>query len=130
MSEVNVDDVIRKYISIRDQRSELKRQYELEDAIHKAKLEQIEKWLLAKQKSIGVTQLKTESGIAFQQTKNLYTCVDWGAFHKWIIANNRLDMLEKRVGQRAVAEFREDSETIPPGINCYSELQVSIRRGK
>lgn len=65
-----VDDVIKKYIAIRDERSLLKQKYEQEDAVLKDKLEKIESWLLAKQRELGVTQLKSEERRGFPNRKN------------------------------------------------------------
>lgn len=128
MSRPDVDKVIAKYIELRDQRTELKRAYEMQDAVLKEQMNRIEQWIKAIQKELGVTQLKSASGTAFQTPRNIYSCVDWGAFHQWLRENNRLDLLEKRVGQRALHEFREESGTIPPGLNVISEIDISIRR--
>lgn len=128
MSRPDVDKVIAKYIQLRDERSELKRGYEQKDALLKEQMNRIEQWIKAMQKELGVTQLKSPSGTAFQTPRNIYTCVDWGAFHQWLRENNRLDLLEKRVGQRALNEFREENGTIPPGLNVISEIEISIRR--
>jgi chromosome condensin MukBEF ATPase and DNA-binding subunit MukB len=128
MSRPDVDKVIAKYIQLRDERSELKREYEQKDALLKEQMNRIEQWIKAMQKELGVTQLKSPSGTAFQTPRNIYTCVDWGAFHQWLRENNRLDLLEKRVGQRALNEFREENGTIPPGLNVISEIEISIRR--
>lgn len=129
MSRPDVDKVIAKYIALRDERAELKRSYEHQDSLLKEQMNRIEQWIKAVQKELGVTQLKSPSGTAFQTPRNIYTCVDWGAFHHWMRENNRLDLLEKRVGQRALNEFREEHGTIPPGLNVISEIEVSIRRG-
>lgn len=128
MSRPDVDKVIAKYIELRDQRTELKRAYEMQDAVLKEQMNRIEQWIKAVQKELGVTQLKSASGTAFQTPRNIYSCVDWGAFHQWLRENNRLDLLEKRVGQRALNEFREENGTIPPGLNVISEIEISIRR--
>lgn len=129
MAEINVDDVIKKYVSLRDQRSVLKKEYERNDEALKDQQERIEKWLLAKQQSLGVTQFKSAHGIAYQVPKTLYTCVDWGTFHNWIIENRRPDLLEKRILQGGMKEFREETGTIPPGLNSFSKIEVNIRKG-
>lgn len=126
---VNVDDVIKKYISVREERKELKRQYEMEDEILKEKLKKMEQWFLANQRAAGVTQFKSDSGVVFQTTRTLFTCVDWGTFHNWIIENKRVDLLEKRVLQGGMKEFREETGTIPPGLNVYSEVEINVRKG-
>lgn len=124
-----IDDVIKAYIKIRDQRGELKQKYEAEDAVLKDKLERLESWLKSKQLEQGVTQFKSDSGVAFQVVKNRYSCVDWSAFHNWLIENNRLDLLERRVAQRALNEMREETGKIPPGLNVFSEIEINVRRG-
>lgn len=129
MSEINYDDVIKKYIALRDARKELKEIYERQDSVLKDQIERIKLWILGKQREMGVTQFKTPHGIAFQQTRTIYSCADWGVFHQWITKNERLDFLEKRVGQRAIAEYREETNSIPPGLSCFSETEINIRKG-
>lgn len=126
---VNVDDVIKKYISIREERKELKRQYEMQDAGLKDKLEKMEQWFLANQRAAGVTQFKSGSGVVYQSTRTLFTCVDWEKFHGWILDNRRLDLLEKRPLQGGLKEYREETGTIPPGLNVFSEIEVNVRKG-
>lgn len=55
--------------------------------------------------------------------------MDWSVFHQWLMENNRLDLLERRVAQRALHEWREETGKIPPGLNAFSETEVNVRRG-
>lgn len=130
MAEITIDDVIKKYVSLREERSVLKKAYEREDEVLKDKQDRIEKWLLEMQKKLGVTQFKSPHGIAYQVPKTLYSCVDWGVFHNWIRENNRLDLLEKRPLQGGLKEYREETGTIPPGLNVFSKIEVNIRKGE
>jgi hypothetical protein len=129
MSQISVDDVIGKYIALRDERTDLRKKYEREDEVLIEQMNKIEAWLKAMQVKLGVTQFKGSNGIAYQQPRTRFTCVDWGVFHNWILEHRRLDMLEKRVGQGALKEFREETNTIPPGLNVFTDSEIVVRKG-
>lgn len=129
MAEIDFDAVIAKFIQLRNERSDLKRTFELNDEVLKSQQTKIQQWILAKQRQMNVTQLKSESGIAFQVPRKIFTCQDWSVAHAWIRDNDRLDLLEKRLGQRALAEMLEETGSIPPGMGMITETEISIRKG-
>lgn len=128
MTQVNVDTVTAAYIKLRDQRSELKKAYDQEDEVLKAKMERLETWLLDTMQKSGATQLGSEHGTAYIQTQYKASCSDWPTFWGFVADNGRFDMLEKRVSSKTVNEFIEETGEAPPGINVASELKVVVRR--
>lgn len=122
------DQVTFAYINLRDKRKELKDAYEAADAELVAKMDKIEVWLLMQLDALGADSLKTEHGTAYISTRDRATCGDWGTFWEWAAANGRVDMLEKRVATKPVAEYLEQYGELPPGISIERERSVTIRR--
>ena len=52
---------------------------------------------------------------------------DWEAFHAYIQEQNRFDLLQKRMSDKAVAEMLEDGEEIP-GINTMISKKLSVTK--
>lgn len=123
-----IDKLIRAYRKIRDARADLKAQYEEADAKLVAQQEVIKAELIKLMTTTGVTKLATPDGIAFMQEKLKASIADWSDFSEWVITNQALDMLEKRVRSKAVEEYIETHGTTPPGINVYREFDVVIRK--
>lgn len=60
--------------------------------------------------------------------EDVYSVRDWPSFHAWVLENERLDMLEKRVGKTAMADFVEHTRTLPPGVELVKVPTVSVTK--
>lgn len=128
MAQVNADTVIAAYIKIRDQRSVIKKEYTDKDEVLLAKMDKLEAYLLEQMQGIGVKQLGSEHGTAYQQVVMKGNCSDWPSFWGFLAETGRFDMMEKRVSVKAIQTFYEDTGELPPGVNINPELKIIIRR--
>lgn len=127
-SQHSADEVIREFVSLRDARAVLKEQYEADDAGMKENMEKRDTWLLQKLKADKVDSIRTEYGTAYTQTKTKFSVADWPSYWKFVGDNQRFDLLEKRPSQGALSKMLEENETMPPGLNRFTEQSVTIRR--
>lgn len=128
MSQINVETVTAAYIKLRDQRSDLKKAYDQEDDILKAKMDKLENWLLKTMQDSGATQLGSSHGTAYIQTQYKASTNDWPTVWQFIADNGRFDFLEKRLSSKTINEYIEEAGDPPPGINVNAELKVVVRR--
>jgi hypothetical protein len=61
-------------------------------------------------------------------TKTVYSAVDWPSFHKWVAANDRFDMLQKRLSDKAVTDWIEQNKLLLPGLQVVYVPEVSITK--
>ena len=126
---VATDKLVKVYIKMRDKRSELKHAYEEEDAKIKEQMESIETILLETCKQAGASSIKTTAGTVIRGVKTQYWTSDWESMHKFIKENNALELLERRISQRAMGEFLQTHpDKMPAGMNVESRYTVTIRR--
>lgn len=59
---------------------------------------------------------------------DVYSVKDWPAFHKWLLTNARLDMLQKRLGEKAMEDFVEQTRTLPPGVELVKVPVISVTK--
>jgi hypothetical protein len=128
MTQVNVESIIEAYVKLRDSRSTLAAAYKEQDEALKAKLDRLAAWLLAKMKEDNATQLGSESGTAYQQTRLKGNCSDWPTLWEYMAESRRFDLLEKRLSIKAVQEIYDETGELPPGVNISPELTVVVRR--
>ena len=88
----------------------------------------------------GVDSLKTEGGTISYGLKAQANVADWPAFYAFIAANNRFDMLHKRVSDKVIEDYAieaglqvaEDparpAKIPPPGVILNTKRTISIRR--
>jgi hypothetical protein len=60
-------------------------------------------------------------------TKEVPTLKDWDALTKFVAANNRFDLLHKRIADGAVKDMWENKEVVP-GVEKFNATDVSITK--
>jgi len=79
--------------------------------------------------TLGVESVRTAHGTAYRSIEIKPTCGDWAAFGNWIIKNEAVEALEKRVKKSFIIEYMETHKNkLPPGISVIREYTVTIRR--
>jgi hypothetical protein len=77
----------------------------------------------------GAKSVKTADGTVILGEKTRFYAQDWDAFKEFVKQRDALDLLEKRIAQRNMAQFLEDNPgDVPPGLNSTSEYTVSVRK--
>ena len=122
------DKLVRAYLSLRDKRAELKREFESEDKKLIEDMAVIEKMLASIVESSGATSARFEHGTIIRQVKTKYSASDWAEFNEWVLTNQRLDMFQKRLSSAALDEFIADNNAVPPGVALSSEYVITVRR--
>jgi hypothetical protein len=123
-----MQDIIEKYIELRDKKSELSAAYKKKVAGLDAALDQLEAILLEKLNEIGMDSAKGSTGTVYKSRRTSATVADWDYVLDHIQKNELWNMLEKRVSKQAVEQYVEEHGDLPPGINWREELVVNIRR--
>lgn len=112
------------YHDLRDLRLAMEKQV---DAI-KARETEIREHIinnLSKSADTGAAGLRYRAQII---TKSVVKVLDWGVVHSWIKKNDRFDMLQKRLAEKAVAEWMAAENRILPGTEPMDVPDVSITK--
>ena len=130
MSEVNTEQLVEAFIAIRDQREKLLQEYETADKALKAESNQIESALLDICNSVNADSIKTGHGTVMRKLNERFFCQDWENFYKFVLDNEAVQLLERRIHQGNFKEFMKEHEGdgLPPGVNVMREYGVSVRR--
>ena len=123
-----IDQIVEKYIELRDKKAQFKAEYEAKVAEIEAGLDRIERHLLQKMQEQGLKSLPTSAGTAYIQHRTAATVADWDLLLGFIRENQSWTMLEKRVSKSAVEEFRAANDELPPGINWNESIVVNVKR--
>jgi hypothetical protein len=80
-------------------------------------------------KTMGVTSVRTSEGTVVLSVNTRYSTQDWDSFKKFVVEQDAVDLLEKRIAQSNMRQFLEENPgTVPPGLNSNSEYSVSVRK--
>lgn len=124
------EKLVKTYVTIRDERNKLAREYDAKDKDLANDMVSIEQALLNSCNEIGADSMRTEFGTVIKSTKENFICGDWDNFKKYIKDNDAIELLQQRIHQGNFKEFlssRED-EGLPPGISTMREFKITVRK--
>lgn len=126
--KTTVDDVIEKYVGIRDNLKLLQKRWkDIEDDM-KHELDVISMWLRDKADELGVESFKTKHGTAYKSLKEHYRVGDWTAFIEYVKETDNFQLLEHRVAKNAAREVHHEDGNPPPGVEYFAEVEFLVRR--
>lgn len=126
---VTMDRLTRVYIKMRDKLAVLAREYEAAEATIKAQQAEVSGAMKEIIQKAGGTGMKTEYGTVALKTSTRYYAQDWEAMYRFIVDNDAVHLLEKRIAQKNMSEFLESNPgMLPPGLNTMSEITVSVTK--
>ena len=124
-NDVTIDTLCKVYMKMRAKVSELDAQI----ATIKEQQEQVSIAMRDKMKELGVNSLRTDHGTVTMLKKTRYYTQDWDSFKNFVLENQAVDLLERRIAQTNMTQFLEAIPgLVPPGLNAESKFDVSVRK--
>jgi len=130
MSDVDVEELVSAYLSIRSERDRISKEYEAADALLKADMAEIEGMMMDVCTKMNINSINTKMGTVIRKTNERYVCNDWDGFRKFVLENQAVELLEKRIHQGCFKEYLETNsgDGLPPGINVMREFVINVRK--
>ena len=128
---VDVNKLTSVYIKMRDRRSILKQEWEVQDKEIQIQMDVIEQELLELCKDLNTNTLGTDHGTVVRSVKSRYWTNDWDSMYRFIKEHDAFGLLEKRIQQTHMKEFiQENPDVYPQGMNVENQFTVVVRRKK
>ncbi len=125
MEDLPMDRLVRIYMKMRAALQELDAQIE---AI-KEQQQEVKNEIKDRMRALGTKSLKTDFGTVSLMEKTRYYTQDWDSFKRFVIEQDAVDLLEKRISQTNMRTFLEENPAlVPPGLNSDTEFDVSVRK--
>lgn len=128
-SVVPLDKLARVYRKMQTKIQELTSAYESEVEKIKAQQDAVRNAMKDQMLALGVKTVRTDEGTVVLSTKTRYSTQDWDSFKQFVVQNDAVDLLERRIAQTNMAHFLEENPgLVPPGLNSMTEYAVSVRK--
>lgn len=126
----NTEEMVAVYIAIRNEREKLLKEYERQDAELEEDLKKVKAALLSTCNSVNADTIRTQSGTVMRKLNERFYCSDWDVFHKFLVENQAVELLERRIHQGNFKQFLSDhgADGLPPGVNVMREFDISVRK--
>lgn len=126
---MKLSEAVSLYIKLRDQKAQMKADFEASVAPLTEKMDKLEAKLLEVFNQTGMDSVKTEFGTAYATVRTSASIADRDTFMDFVKANEEWALLEVRVSKTAVDQYRSaNDDELPPGVNVREERVVNIRR--
>ena len=129
-TELKLDDLVNVYLTIRNEREKLKASWEVKDGELEQDMKSLEQSMLTVCNDTNASSIRTESGTVIRSLKERFTTNDWDNFKKFVLDNEAIDLLERRIHQGNFKEFMAEhkDEGLPPGVNVMREFTIVVRK--
>jgi hypothetical protein len=127
---VNTEEVVKAYLAIRTERERLLREHEAQDAKLKDDMKKLESVLLDVCNTINADSIKTSLGTVMRKLNERYFCSDWDNFRKYVLENEAVELLERRIHQSNFKQHLSDrtNDGLPPGVSVMREFGITVRK--
>lgn len=125
----SMDTLCNVYVKIRNTKQDVQKKADDEIAKLDAQLAEVSGVMKDMLTAAGASSIKTAHGTVYAQTKTKFYPMDWDRFGAWVIENQAIDLLEKRVSQGNMSKWLEEYPTkVPPGLQAEQTLTVTVRK--
>lgn len=129
VSQGTADRVAQKYVEYKNKLEELEREHKERCKPYQERMVVLQGIMIDLCKQLGVTSMRTPHGTIMKSVKTKYWASDWDEFKKFLLKNEALDLVERRIHQGNMAEFlKENPDKVPVGLNVDSEYTATVRR--
>jgi predicted Zn-dependent peptidase len=121
----SLEQLVRIYMKMRAKLQEIDK--EVEEI--KEQQKEVKSAIKDQMQAVGMQSAKTTFGTVSLVQKTRYYTHDWESMKAFIIENDAVDLLEKRISQANMALFLKENPTKhPPGLDSMSEFDISVRK--
>jgi hypothetical protein len=120
--------LVDQYVRLRDQIKKMDDEHKERMKPYREALEKLNGVLLSHLNEIEGDSVRTSVGTVYRTAKKSATLADPEAFMRFIIGSGEWDLLDRKANVTAVADFIEENETLPPGVNFSTTYVVGVRR--
>jgi len=124
---IPLDQLAKIYRKIKTRMDLVQKEFDTQLETLAAQLDEVKTEIKDQMKAQGAKSVKTDFGTLSLVTKTRYSTNDWDSFKTFVVQNDVVDLLEKRIAQLNMAKFLEENPgLVPPGLNSNAEFEIKL----
>ena len=129
MSEVSINDLVAVYRRLRAAIAEAEEEYEAKAKGLKEQLDAVSAELLNVCNEQNIDSLRTPAGTVSRRVQTRYWTTDWEKMNEFIVNNEAVYLLEKRIHNGNMKQFLEDNpDSLPIGLQVDNKYVIQVRK--
>jgi len=125
---VDISKRVDQYVRLRDLIKTKEDEHKAVLKPYKEMLEKLNSVLLDHLNTINGESVRTDTGTVYRTEKKAASLADPDAFMRYVIGSQAWDLLDRKANVTAVADFIEENNAPPPGVNFSTTFVVGVRR--
>ncbi len=123
------DQIVEKYISIRDAKKLFVKKHEENLAKFDGALAELSNLMLRKLNARNAESTKTAFGTAYKTRRISCTMEDRAKFLDYVIDHSNWSLITNHISKEAVEDIITLTGSPPPGVSYTAEIVVQVRKG-
>lgn len=124
-----LDKLTRIYMKMRSAIQDIEREYDTKLEDLKGQQQQVKNAMKDQMLALGTKSVRTDFGTVVLSEKTRFYTQDWDSFKKFVVDQDAVDLLERRIHQSNMNKFLEENPAlVPPGLNSDTEFDISVRK--
>jgi hypothetical protein len=124
---IPLDQLAKIYRKIKTRMDLVQKEFDTQLETLAAQLDEVKTEIKDQMKAQGAKSVKTDFGTLSLVTKTRYSTNDWDSFKTFVVQNDVVDLLEKRIAQLNMSKFLEENPgLVPPGLNSNTEFEIKL----
>lgn len=117
-----------QYVRLRDKINDIKAKHKAELAPFTDMLEKLGNVLLQELDKVGGKSVRTAGGTISTTLDRQASIADKDAFWTYVVTQGLWDLIDYKANAPAVADYIEQHQCQPPGVNFTQRYKISVRR--
>lgn len=128
MTTLNKNALAAKYLELRNEVASIEAAAKEKTGPLKELMGKIETYFKGLASVEGVNSWNTDSGTVYLSHLDSARIVDSAAFMDFVTETESWDLIEKRASKTAVRQFLTANNTLPPGVDLTTRIEVNVRQ--
>ena len=128
MNDLNLDELVKIYLTIRNEREKIASEWKDKDKEFENDLAILSQQMLTVCNDTNATSIKTKEGRVVKKLNERYTISDGDSFRKFVMENEAPELFEARISQGNFKQFiaERQGDGLPPGVNVMREFVITV----
>ncbi|GAC1424434.1 MAG: hypothetical protein NVSMB6_25380 [Burkholderiaceae bacterium] len=122
-----LDQRVREYLAIRDKLKAIDAAHDAARKIYVETLSSLSGVMLDILEKTGAEGARTSFGTVYTSSKTTASLADPDAFMRFVIANGKFDLMDRKANATAVRDYVNENKQLPPGCNLTTVKTLGVR---
>lgn len=125
---IDIEQRVNQFVRLRDKIKDIEERHKEELRPYKETQELLSGALMGHLNNINADSVKTGAGTVYRSSRKSASLSDPKVFFDFVKAHELWDLMDRKANATAVADYIEQNQVPPPGVNFNVQHTIGVRR--